>query len=87
MSQKNIKRSNEIRSPPNQTKKKPCDFLINWKNYQKARTILFNDMGIISQNMGVNVASRIMVCSTVNRKSSKSLIEYYTLYTKNARFL
>lgn len=33
-------------------------------------------MGIISQNMGVNVASRIMVCSTVNRKSSKSLIEY-----------
>lgn len=44
-------------------------------------------MGIISQNMGVNVAPRIMVCSTVNRKSSKSLIEYYTLYTKNARIL
>lgn len=63
-----------------QTKpKKPCDFFINWKNYQKARTMLLNDMGIISQNMGVNVASRIMVCSTVNRKSSKSLIEYYTL--------
>lgn len=49
--------------------------------------MLLNDMGIISQNMGVNVASRIMVCSTVNRKSSKSLIEYYTLYTKNARLL
>lgn len=44
-------------------------------------------MGIISQNMGVNVASRIMVCSTVKCKSSKSLIEYYTLYTKNARVL
>lgn len=43
-------------------------------------------MGIISQNMGVNVASRIMVCSTVNRKSSKSLIEYYTLYTKMLEF-
>lgn len=43
-------------------------------------------MGIISQNMGVNVASRIMLCSTVNRKSSKSLIEYYTLYTKMLEF-
>lgn len=44
-------------------------------------------MGIISQNMGVNVASRIMVCSTVNRKSSKSLIEYYTLYTNVRKML
>lgn len=43
-------------------------------------------MGIISQNMGVNVASRIMLCSTVNRKSSNSLIEYYTLYTKMLEF-